>query len=168
VKRIAGPRLGPRPLTVRERFESHVDRSGGPDACHIWRAGVAGFGYGRFRVDGKTYSAHRVAWSFVNGDVPRGVCILHACDVPACVNDAHLFTGSRAENMADMDAKGRRVNGRVYRGELHSNSKLTWATVERIRSMHARGATHAALASMFGVGRSSIGRVIRGEQWVTA
>lgn len=51
--------------------------------------------------------AHRKAWADANGPIPEGVCILHKCDNPPCINVEHLFLGTQADNVADMNAKGR-------------------------------------------------------------
>jgi len=71
-------------------------------------------GYGRKKVGSRTVLAHRHAWELANGLVPEGLCVLHRCDNPPCINPDHLFLGTRADNNADRDAKGRSKRGRHY------------------------------------------------------
>ncbi len=67
--------------------------------------------YGRINIGGKFYSTHRLAWYMANGDIPAGMCVLHHCDNPRCVNVGHLFIGTVRDNNADRTAKGRSRNG---------------------------------------------------------
>ena len=93
--------------TPEERFWAKV-RKGDPDECWIWIASKGGHGYGTFRADKDTVTkAHRFSWELHNGKIPKGMMVLHRCDIPLCVNPAHLFIGNHTDNMQDMMIKCR-------------------------------------------------------------
>ena len=94
----------PAPSTVR--VWEHIDKSGA-DECWLWTASKMRNGYGHIGVEGRTISAHRVAWESVNGPIPAGMNVLHTCDVRACCNPAHLWLGTQQQNIQDMADKGR-------------------------------------------------------------
>lgn len=51
--------------------------------------------------------AHRLMFERLRGRVPHGLCVLHACDTPACCNPLHLWLGTVGANNRDMAQKGR-------------------------------------------------------------
>jgi hypothetical protein len=107
--------------------------------------------------------AHRLSWELHRGPIPEGLKVLHSCDNPPCSNPEHLWLGTPAENNADRDRKGRLI---VLRGEAQRNARLTAAAVRDIRTRYARReAKPGALAAEYGMGRSTIWRVIRREAW---
>lgn len=123
--------------------------------CVLW-LGAKRNGYGSLmigsREDGtrKTARAHRVAYELYCGPIPAGHEVCHKCDVPACINPKHLFLGTRQDNVADRQAKGR---GRFHVGSAVWNAKLTEAAVQEIRSSRE---SNAALATRFGVSVAAI------------
>lgn len=123
---------------LRERFWSKVDRSGD---CWMWTASRNASGYGRFggSNSGGSYLAHRMCWELHNGPIPDGLCVLHRCDNPACVNPAHLWLGTRDDNNKDKTAKGRNVSplGTLYAGRTHCSAGHEY-TAENTR-VTARG-----------------------------
>lgn len=85
-----------------------------PSGCWIWQGCKTKDGYGLLQIRGIGSSplyAHRVAWELLNGEIPRGVHILHHCDNPSCCNPDHLFMGNQRINNKDRDQKKRAASG---------------------------------------------------------
>lgn len=147
-----------RPLI--ERFWSHVEKS---DRCWLWTPRPANNDYGRIREQGRgqKLKAHRLSWEIHNGPIPEGMAVLHHCDTPPCVNPAHLFLGTNADNVADKMRKVRQANG-----ERMNLSRLTTETVAAIRARHAAGGiTFRALAAEFGIGATTARWVVIRRIW---
>ncbi|MEP2955571.1 MAG: HNH endonuclease [Sulfitobacter sp.] len=138
-------------------FVSLIDRSNGPESCHLWQGKFyeSQGGYGWFKKE----TAHRVAWSLRNGEIPPGKVIRHTCDNPPCCNPAHLEIGDHSDNRTDCVSKGRNA-----KGQNHGHAKLTARQVRFIRTHH-KGWTHKAIAEKYGVARSTITRLKNGQGW---
>lgn len=95
-----------------ERFWSKVEKT---DGCWLWTAYLDERGYGTFGYKGKVHYAHRVSYELTKGPIPIGLHILHSCDNPACVNPAHLRTGTHTDNMRDKVERGRDHNAKKKR-----------------------------------------------------
>ena len=148
------------PLTVRELLvkKSRLHEQSG---CLEWIAGRNPQGYGGLEYHGKWWQAHRLAWSALKGEIPAGLCVLHRCDNPRCVNVDHLFLGTHLDNVKDCMAKGRRA---LLVGEQRPSSKLSASEVKIIRARHRRF-DHAnsmqKIADDYGLALCTIVRIIR-------
>lgn len=167
----------------RERFERSYVASD-PDSCWPW-IGIRVKGYGRFNIFNGRVKAHRLAWTIAYGDI-GAFHVLHRCDNPSCVNPKHLFLGTHQDNMADMDAKGRRrfgdgffrakahranPSGRgrqapspnpVRLGVEHHRAVLT---PEMVRDIRADSRSNADIGRDYGVTRSAIWKIKNGMWW---
>ena len=87
------------------------------DGCWEWQGSKRERGYGMAwdRDRQANLLAHRLSYVLNKGDLEAGEHALHECDNPPCVNPGHLFKGTQADNMADMDKKGRRVVGNALK-----------------------------------------------------
>ena len=142
---------------VEDRFWSKVDKSGD---CWIWTAATDGRGYGKLGVDKKPLRAHRLSYQFAFGDIPEGLCVLHKCDIPICVNPNHLFLGTQADNMLDKTRKGRQ-----QRGIMHPSAKLSENDVLNIRKLSSDGIRNFILAKLFEVHFATVSDIVLRRTW---
>jgi hypothetical protein len=141
-----------------ERFARLTVRA--PNGCLLWTGSSfypngpeQGHLCGQFRYLGKTELAHRVAFHLAHGRWPEPCC-LHRCDNGLCVEETHLFEGTKADNTADMLAKGRQW------------SRIDEQTARDIMANHLLcRVTGKELATRFGVSTNTISRIIRGTAW---
>src|SRR5580704_5089112 len=122
-------------------------------------------GYGQVTNDGKTAKAHRVMWRLTYGAIPDGLHVLHRCDNPPCINPAHLFLGTNADNVADRVRKGRSSRASVNRGEKNALAKLTWNKIAEIRVMLADGVSGKDIAEVYKISRSVVSNIKTGKRW---
>lgn len=123
----------------------------------------------RVRYDGRKMWAARAVWIIANGD-PGDKDVLHTCNGGSgdagCINIRHLKAGDDVENHQDMDAAGRRAVA-----ERHGNALLANAQAEEIHRRYVPGTgpynrgNAVALAEEFGVHRSAITAIARGESY---
>lgn len=144
---------------VERRYQSKVDRSGGPDACHPWAASVNHSGYGHFRADGKMHLAHRWAYTQFVAPLRDDEVVRHSCDNPPCQNLRHLLSGTARDNVRDMHERGRDYD---RRGTGNSRAKLTDQQVLEIRASSERT---TVLADRYGVSTQLISTIKLRQTW---
>ena len=148
--------------TLEERFWEKVDKKGA-DKCWEWMGTKSLRGYGSIKINGKGVRAHRFSWEIHNGPIPEGMFVLHHCDNPSCVNPAHLFLGTHADNMKDMVAKGRQAR---ERGEANRMAKLTEQDVRKIRALIKENIlAELEISEKFNVAPTTIRDIKHGQNW---
>src|SRR3990167_5846272 len=96
-------------VPVLDRFWRSVKKT---DTCWLWTASKDSNGYGQFNIKGKGVLVHRFSYELHKGTIPseksyHGICVLHTCDIPNCVNPEHLILGTQIDNIKDRDIKMR-------------------------------------------------------------
>lgn len=142
--------------SISQRFWEKVSIKE-PNECWEWQSTKNNDHYGRFRIQGVRYMAHRVSFEFAHGAIPEGLVVRHSCDNPSCVNPNHLEIGTMGDNNADKVTRGRQA-----KGERHGRSKLTEATVRLIKA--AEG-SQRNIAKTFEVSQSTVRAIKAGHSW---
>lgn len=164
-------------MTTEQRFWRHVRKT---DGCWIWTGAKTG-NYGFFLVNSRAeknrcVGAHRFSWMLAHGDIPEGMLVCHHCDVRACVNPAHLFLGTYADNYHDAAQKGRASSGPRHgwktspermrppppRWKQRSRAKLS---EDQVRSIRQDGRQQTIIAQNYNVSRSTISAVKNRQNW---
>lgn len=126
--------------------------------CHVW-IGIEKHHHG---IYGKV-SAHRAIWMHHKGEIPDGHVIRHKCDNGLCVNINHLETGTRQDNINDMNERGRSRGG-GSKGTNSTSSKIKPVDVIFIRENFDK-MTKKDLSKQFNLSISQIYRIKSGERW---
>lgn len=145
-------------MTILEMFLDKINFKG-PNGCHLWIAALSPIGYGRFQVKRKSIYAHRFSYLLHKGLIPKGICVLHKCDIRNCVNPDHLFLGTYKDNTQDMIKKQRRHS------TLGTNNGQAKLNEEQIKSIRNDPRKVKIIAKEYNVTKNHIYRIKSRIRW---
>jgi len=152
--------MGSEKLIERIMAKRKIDDETG---CWIYQGYLNSDGYGRI----SQLSVHRLAFEVLGQTtIPKGMCVCHKCDTPACFNPEHLFIGTQLDNVADMKRKGRARNGLCgASGSKHPFAWIDSKMVARVLRLRERKLSVRRIADQTGVSQTSIYTILRGKNW---
>jgi len=146
-----------------EWFMARVKKS--MTGCWFWQLGTTEDGYGRCSFLGNIYSTHRLIKYFygecsITELRDRNIVFMHTCDLPHCVNPAHIKLGTQLDNIADRESKGR---GR--KGNAVWSARLNPQKVREIRKRAKAGEKYESLAKEFDTSLPNLKAVVYRQKW---
>lgn len=126
--------------------------------CFIWtgQRQYQGMGYGKVKAMKNDFSTHRLSYILNKGEIPKGMCVLHKCDQPLCINPDHLRLGTQRENVDDAFRKGRRQNPKPF-------YIIPIEKVEKCRLLRAEGKSYEKIAGDLGICVGSAWKIINNK-----
>lgn len=139
----------------RRQFWDKVTRGADSD-CWPWVGFRKASGHGLTSYKSEPIHASRKAYILTHGPIRDGKCVNHKCDNAACCNPAHLYLGTRADNMIDRFGKVKPE----YRKATGRARVLTDAQIETLWRMRERKISPRECAAKFDVHIGTICRYI--------
>lgn len=165
-KESRGAPLNLKRLTPAERFAKKVER-GGPDDCWPFTGTTDSFGHGQFFISperGKI-PAHDFALELATGvRCPDGKEGCHDCDNPPCCNPAHVYYGTRKQNVDDMWRRGRRLATPIDPKQIRTLYDSGYGATRIAAELHVSLARLYRLMEDMGLPRRPVGRVKKKEK----
>ena len=121
------------------------------NGCWEYNLALRKNGYARITFERKSWYAHRLSYVAFGGTLIDGSDICHSCDNRKCVNPAHLFQGTRKDNMIDAKSKNRLATGFNL-----PQTKLSQSDINNIIKDGVRGLMHKDIAQKYNVTRSLV------------
>lgn len=151
-------------MTLIAKIQRHVTIEGD---CWEWHGCMQG-AVPMMKHDGQVANVRRLV--MIERGVPmKGYIATYTCGNAKCVNPDHTGRSTRAQMnrriMADMNTATNTLRiKRIAEVKRRTDAKLSLDDVSQIRASDEK---HEDLAARYGVSKSLIGRIRRGQMWKT-
>ena len=150
--------LGRMPLS--ERLDREINRSDRRGDCLITKAYLRG-GYGSISYKCYPRHLHRLILERKIGRLLTAAeWACHTCDMPACINQDHLYVGNVETNTRD-----RIVRKRAAIGSAHGSAKVTEPDVVAIRDLYRKGWRLFEIAPKYAISPDNVSRIVKRKTW---
>lgn len=132
------------------------------DDCLEWSGKKTRNGYGKLHINTvETYAHRAVIVAKTGSEIPKGMCVLHSCDNPSCINPGHLRIGTHKENSQDMVLRNRvnRPNSELWSGANNPKSVLTDKQRNELIELMRSGMSASEVADIFPVSPTRCGQI---------
>jgi hypothetical protein len=147
-------------VPFEKRFWSRVYKF---ESCWEWFGNTNRKGYGIIRQNGISIATQRASWRLHNGAIPNGMHVLHTCDMPWCVNPAHLYLGKNEDNIRDKVMRGRTAKSI---GAKNGQAKLTETDIAQIRVLYwEQNIYQHQIATQFNISQPEVSRIVHDKRW---
>lgn len=136
-------------------LKREIDHKG----CWIWKGSLTNKGYGK---TSNSKLVHRLSYEIFREEIPKGMFVCHACDVPNCFNPNHLFIASHKENMQDCTRKGRRCG---FKGSKNPMSILSEYDVMNIKDLFKFNFSFSCISNIYKISIAQISNIKNEKQW---
>lgn len=145
-------------ITLAEIYANTVT---GVNGCIEWTGSTARNGYGQVRRQGKLVTVTRLVMHLKHAfPLESKLFVLHHCDNPRCINEKHLYIGTRKDNVRD-----RLLRNRGTKGTSVPCAKLNERIVREIFKESKRGMSGRAIARKIGVAQTTVNNVLKRFTW---